>query len=121
MHVDEIPPELSHLNTMEQRLISRVQAFMKLLVLPLGQRALAGQTINFPANVSEIVNTLPRPLIGDRVVLVKPLASTNATVSVPAGEQTASTMRVLELVPVQTVLLLTLHNQAHLLVLETYL
>ena len=34
MHVDEIPPELSCLNTMEQRLISRVQAFMKLIVLP---------------------------------------------------------------------------------------
>ena len=42
MHVDEIPLELSRLNTMEQRLISRVQAFMKLIVLPLGQRALAG-------------------------------------------------------------------------------
>ena len=52
-HVDEIPPELSRLNTMEQRLISRVQAFMKPIVLPLGQRALAGQTINFPVNVSE--------------------------------------------------------------------
>ena len=34
MHVDEIPHELSRLNTMEQRLISRVQAFMKLIVLP---------------------------------------------------------------------------------------
>ena len=53
MHLDEISPELSCLNTMEQRLISRVQAFMKLIVLPLGQRALAGQTINFLVNVSK--------------------------------------------------------------------
>ena len=56
--VDEIAPELSCLNTMEQRLISRVQAFMKLIVLPLGQRALAGQTINFPVNVSKVYNSL---------------------------------------------------------------
>ena len=47
MHVDKIPHELSRLNTMEQRLISGVQAFMKLIVLPLGQRALAGKTIIF--------------------------------------------------------------------------
>ena len=57
MHVDEIPPELSCLNTMEQRLISRVQAFMKLIVLPLAQRPLANQTINFPVNVSEVYNS----------------------------------------------------------------
>ena len=50
MKVDAVPPELTRLNTMEQRLIARVQAFMKLIVLPLGQRALAGQTINFPVN-----------------------------------------------------------------------
>uniref|UniRef100_A0A1X7VSQ7 DUF6570 domain-containing protein n=1 Tax=Amphimedon queenslandica TaxID=400682 RepID=A0A1X7VSQ7_AMPQE len=124
MHVDKIPPELSRLNTMEQRLISRVQAFMKLIVLPLGQRALAGQTINFPANVSEVFNSLPRPLNSDGVVLVKPPESTSASVSVQSGDQTDSTSsgpEMLELVPVQTVLVLTLHNQAHLLVLETYL
>ena len=88
MHVDEIPLELSRLNIMEQRLISRVQAFMKLIVLPL---ALAGQTINFPANVSEVFYSLPRPLNSDGVVLVKPLESTSAIVSVPTSDQTAST------------------------------
>uniref|UniRef100_A0A1X7TGP6 Uncharacterized protein n=1 Tax=Amphimedon queenslandica TaxID=400682 RepID=A0A1X7TGP6_AMPQE len=56
MHVDKIPPELSGFNNMEQRQISRVQAFKKLIVLPLGQRALAGQTINFSAIVSEVLN-----------------------------------------------------------------
>ena len=91
MHVDEIPPELSRLNTMEQRLISRMQAFMKLIVLPLGQRALAGQTINFHVNVSEVYNSLPMPLNSDGVVLVKPLKSTSATVPVPSSDQTTST------------------------------
>ena len=57
------------LNSMEQRLICKVQAFMKLLVLPLGQRALAGQTINFPVNVSEICNALP--VNSDGIILVQ--------------------------------------------------
>ena len=91
MNVDEIPLKLSRLNTMEQRLISRVQDFMKLIVLPLGQRALAGQTINFPANVSEVFTSLPRPLNSNGVVLVKPTESTSAIVSVPISDQKAST------------------------------
>ena len=78
-----VPPELTHLNTMEQRLIARVQAFMKLIVLPLGQRALAGQTINFPVNVSEVCNSLPRPLNSDGIVLVKPPESDTVSVSDP--------------------------------------
>ena len=40
IQVVEVPPVLSVLNTMEQRSISKVQAFMKLIVLPLGERAL---------------------------------------------------------------------------------
>jgi len=51
MRVSPIPPELDCLNNI---LISRVQPFMKLVVLPYGQRALKGQTINFPVNTSEI-------------------------------------------------------------------
>ena len=64
---------------------------MKLIVLPLGQRALAGQTINFPVNVSEVYNSLPRPLNSNGFVLVKPPESTSATVSVPSSDQTTST------------------------------
>ena len=90
MHVDEIPPELSCLNTMEQRIISRVHGFMKLIVLPLGQRTLAGQTINFPVNLSEVYNSLPRPLNSNGVVFVKPPESTSATVSVPPSDQTST-------------------------------
>ena len=83
MKVDAVPPELTRLNTMEQRLIARVQAFMKLIVLPLGQRALAGQTINFPVNVSEVCNSLPRPLNSDGIILVKPPESNTVSVSDP--------------------------------------
>ena len=83
MKVDAVPPELTRLNTMEQRLIARVQALMKLIVLPLGQRALAGQTINFPVNVSEVCNSLPRPLNSDGIVLVKPPESNTVSVSDP--------------------------------------
>ena len=83
MKVDAVPPELTRLNTMEQRLIARVQAFMKLIVLPLGQGALAGQTINFPVNVSEVCNSLPRPLNSDGIVLVKPPKSNTVSVSDP--------------------------------------
>ena len=64
---------------------------MKLIVLPLGQRALAGQTINFPVNASEVYNSLPRPLNSDGVVLVEPSESTSAAVSVPSSDQTTST------------------------------
>ena len=42
MHVAPVPPELSYLNVTEKRLSCRVQAFMKLIVLPYGQRALQG-------------------------------------------------------------------------------
>ena len=63
---------------------------MKLIVLPLGQRALAGQTINFPVNFFEVYNFLPRPLNIDGVVLVRPPESTSVTVSVPPSDQTTS-------------------------------
>ena len=56
---------------------------MKLIVLPLGQRALAGQTINFPVNVSEVCNSLPRLLNSDGIVLVKPPESDTVYVVLP--------------------------------------
>jgi len=72
MRVSAIPPELSSLNNMEKRLISRVQPFMKLVVLPYGQRALKGQTINFPVNTSEICQSLPKTLDDAGIVLIAP-------------------------------------------------
>ena len=79
IQVVKVPPVLSVLNTMEQRLISKVQAFMKLIVLPLGQRALAGQSINFPVDVSQVCNALPRPIDESGVV------STSASTSTADG------------------------------------
>uniref|UniRef100_A0A1X7U5E5 Uncharacterized protein n=1 Tax=Amphimedon queenslandica TaxID=400682 RepID=A0A1X7U5E5_AMPQE len=76
---------------MEQTPTSRVQAFTKLIVLPLGQGALAGQTINFHANVSETFNSFPRPLKCDGVVLVKPLESKSTKAPVSPGDQIGST------------------------------
>ena len=35
---------------------------MKLVVLPYGQRALQGQTVNLPGNTSKVCSSLPKPL-----------------------------------------------------------
>ena len=70
---------------MEQKLISKVQAFMKLIVFPLGQRALAGQSINFPVDVSQVCNALPRPIDESGVVLVQSSSSTSASTSIADG------------------------------------
>ena len=85
IQVVEVPPVLSVLNTMEQRLISKVQAFMKLIVLPLGQRALAGQSINFPVDVSQVCNALPRPIDESGVILVQSSSSTSASTTTTDG------------------------------------
>jgi hypothetical protein len=50
-----IPPELKVLNAIEQRLISQVHAYMKLLILPYGQHALHGQAINFPYDLEDML------------------------------------------------------------------
>ena len=90
IQVVEVPPVLSVLNTMEQRLISKVQAFMKLIVLPLGQRALAGQSINFPVDVSQVCNALPRPIDESGVILVQSSSSTSASTSTAEGGEGSS-------------------------------
>ena len=93
IQVVKVPPVLSVLNTMEQRLISKVQAFMKLIVLPLGQRALAGQSINFPVDVSQVCNALPRPIDESGVILVQSSSSTSASTSTAdGGEGSPSTV-----------------------------
>ena len=69
MCVPPVPSELSYLNGMEKRLICRIQPFMKLIVLPYGQRALKGQTVNFLVNTSEVCSLLPRTLDNAGIVL----------------------------------------------------
>ena len=72
MRVPPVPSQLSCLNTMERQLISLIQSFMKLIVLPYGQRALQGQTVNFPVNTSEVCSSLPRTLDNAGIVLIAP-------------------------------------------------
>ena len=50
---------------------------MKLIVLPYGQRALKGQTVNFPVNTSEICSSLPKTLDNAGVVLIAPSRTDN--------------------------------------------
>ena len=45
---------------------------MKLVVLPYGQRALRGQTVNFPVNTSEVCSSLPKTLNNAGIVLIAP-------------------------------------------------
>ena len=72
MCVPPVPSELSCLNSMEKRLIRRIQPFMKLIVLPYGQCTLKGQTVNFPVNTSEVCSSLPRTLDNAGIVLIAP-------------------------------------------------
>ncbi len=54
------PPSTLHgLTFVERRLISRVQPFYKLQILPLGQRAIRGIGVNVPVDVCEVVKQLP--------------------------------------------------------------
>ena len=72
MHISPVPSQLSCLNSMERRLISLIQPFMKLIVLPYGQHALTGQTVNFPINTGEVCSLLPRTLDNGGIVLIAP-------------------------------------------------
>ena len=72
MRVSEVPKELQGLNSLEERLISRVTPFMKLVVLPRGrQRAIRGQVINFPTPMTNTVDQLPRPAEDTDIVYVQ--------------------------------------------------
>ena len=51
LQVADVPQELAILNIIEQRLVSKVHAYMKLVVLPYGQKAINGQVINFPYSI----------------------------------------------------------------------
>ena len=57
----DIPPELSRLNEVEIRLLSRRIPFMKIVALPKGkQRAIHGPAVNVPTQLDTICNLLPR-------------------------------------------------------------
>ena len=60
--VDDIPPELSSLEKLEQILISQRIVFEKIVIMPKGQqRKIKGAICNVPVNCEEICTILPRP------------------------------------------------------------
>ena len=72
MHISEVPKELQGLNSLKERLISRITPFMKLVVLPRGhQREIRGQVINFPTPISNTIDQLPRPVEDTDIIYVQ--------------------------------------------------
>ena len=62
LEVNQIPNELSDLNTLEKKLLSKIQTFFTMIILPGGQYAEKGMVLNLPRNVSvtvESVSSLP--------------------------------------------------------------
>ena len=56
-----IPPELSDLNDLEERMIAQRTPFMKLVALPKGrQQAIHGPCVNVPSRLKSICTLLPR-------------------------------------------------------------
>jgi hypothetical protein len=62
LQVVKIPDVLKKLNIAEQKMISMAHAYMKVVILPYGQKAINGQVINFPYDVQEEIGNF---LIGD--------------------------------------------------------
>ena len=68
MRVSVIPSELSCLNKID----FSGATIHEVVILPYGQRALKGQTINFPVNTSEMYQSLPKIIDNAGVVLIAP-------------------------------------------------
>lgn len=60
LRIDTFPPELCNLNTIEKRLLAKIQVFMTMLILPGGQFAEKGMVLNLPMNVTPVVQQLSK-------------------------------------------------------------
>ena len=61
LDLDPVPDELSELNSIEIRLVSKRIPFMKMVALPRGrQTAIHGPAVNIPTNLDTICKLLPR-------------------------------------------------------------
>ena len=61
LELEDIPPEVSDLNSLEVRLISLRIPFMKMVALSSGkQRAIRGPAVNVPTDLQPICSLLPR-------------------------------------------------------------
>ncbi|TKS65455.1 ATP-dependent DNA helicase PIF1 [Collichthys lucidus] len=72
LELADIPPELSDLNILERHLIAKCITFAKIIPLPKGQqRAIRGNVVCVPSEVTETVNCLPRLRGQSQVLRVK--------------------------------------------------
>ena len=60
LQLSDVPPELSHLNALELRLISLRVPFMKMVALPSGKQRSIHGAVNVPSKVDTICEVLPR-------------------------------------------------------------
>lgn len=72
MEVFPIPPEISNLSEVEQRLLSRIIPFMKLIKVQnrFSQSWCKGQVILFAQDVIEVAEQLPLPLTQTGLLIV---------------------------------------------------
>ena len=72
LQVDEIPPELSVLEKLEQILIAQRIVFEKIVVMPKGQqRKIKGAICNVPVECDQTCNILPRPPERSGIIMLK--------------------------------------------------
>lgn len=72
LQVDEIPPELSVLEKLEQILIAQRIVFEKIVVMPKGQqRKIKGAICNVPVECDQTCNILPRPSERSGIIMLK--------------------------------------------------
>ena len=72
LRVDELPPELSLLEMLEQILIAQRMVFEKIIVMPKGQqRKIKGAICNVPVECDQTCKTLPRPPERSGIIMLK--------------------------------------------------
>ena len=72
LQIDEIPPELSVLEKLEQILIAQRIVFEKIVVMPKGkQRKIKGAICNVPVECDQTCTVLPRPPERSGIILLK--------------------------------------------------
>lgn len=72
LQVDEIPPELSVLEKLEQILVAQRIVFEKIVVMPKGQqRKIKGAICNVPVECDQTCNILPRPPERSGIIMLK--------------------------------------------------
>jgi len=72
MFLDEIPDVIKNLTDMEQRLLSRIVPFVKIIKLGgrFGQSGFKGQAILFAQDIEEISEQLPLPVVKTGIIIV---------------------------------------------------